>query len=284
MKETAHIINQQLVGIYTERQRNQGDDGLHVKKLPTIVFLNSGFLHHVGPYRLYVRLARYFAKQGFSSFRFDLSGIGDSDIHRDNRSYQEQYKGDIKEALDFLESEMGDKEFIVLGICTGADNAHKSMVDDFRVKGVVAIDGYTYPTSRYYWNEYFPKMTSLKSWSTLLKMSLSKVMNIKKNIARRKSCPPRDIDLSWNRPPKETLEKEYLEFINRNANLLCIYTASWAYNYKEQLSDVFAKVPFGGNIQTVYLEDAEHIFPLVEGRQALTQVIMDWLEDRFILI
>jgi len=286
MKETAYLVNQQLVGIYTDPNLHDKERATDVtrrkQKLPTIIFLNSGFLHHVGPYRLYVKLAREFAKLGFRSFRFDLSGIGDSDIHRDNRTHQEQYEQDIQGVLNFLESERKDKEFVVLGICTGADNAHKTMVIDQRVVGAIAVDGYTYPTTRYYLNVYCPKFFSLSSWITLFKILVSKISKLFIQTIVRKSSSPQKIDLSWNRPPKEKTEKEYRDFIQRNVNILNVYTASWAYNYKEQLADVFTDIPFGDNIQTAYLEDAEHIFPLAEGRHALTEVVSSWLKERFI--
>jgi len=275
MKETAHTINKQLVGVYTHAiKRND-----HAKELPTILFFNSGLLPHIGPYRLYVKLARFFAKQGFNSFRFDLSGIGDSEKHKDSRLHKLQHNEDIDKVLDFLNLEHGDASFISLGICSGAENAHETMARDKRVVGAVSIDGYIYPTTKYYINRYLPKMFSFTSWKTLAKISFAKLVSI---VRQNKETEMNSIDMSSNKPSKEKISREYQDFINRDASLLSVFTASWPCNYKEQLSDVFSDLPFGDNLQTTYLEDAEHIFPLAEDRQALTKIISNWLEERFV--
>ena len=269
MKEIAHTINKQLVGIYTESAIETD------QKLPTILFFNSGLLPHIGPYRLYVKLARHFAKLGYPSFRFDLSGIGDSEKHKDSRLHKLQHQEDIKEVIDFLEKEHSDTGFVSFGICTGADNAHKTMARDLRVFGAICVDGYTYPTKRYYFNHYLPKLFSLSSWMTMLKMAYRKV------VPEKTDEKLDTIDMTWHKPPKENVEKEYREFISRDCSLLSIFTASWPCNYNNQLSDVFSTVPFGDNLQTAYLEDAEHIFPLAEDRNSLTDVMTSWLQERF---
>ncbi|MEP1741177.1 MAG: alpha/beta fold hydrolase [Kangiellaceae bacterium] len=271
MKEVVHIVNNQLVGIYTESETLTCDR-------PTILFLNSGLLPHIGPYRLYVNLARKFAKMGYNCFRFDLSGIGDSEKHKDSRLYQLQHQSDITDVLDFLQNERGDKQFIVMGICTGADNAHQTMARDDRVIGAVSIDGYTYPTKRYYFNYLMPKLFSVSSWVTLIKLAIKKR---KAAVQSERRDSPDRIDMSWNNPPKDQVEREYQEFVNKNKSLLAVFTASWPYNYKNQLADVFPSLSFGANLQTAYLEDAEHIFPLAEDRANLTETIINWLNDRF---
>ncbi len=271
MKEVVYIINNQLVGVYTESE-------ILSSKRPTILFLNSGLLPHVGPYRLYVKLARKFAKMGFNCFRFDLSGIGDSEKHKDSRLYQVQHQSDITDVIDYLQKERKDEQFIVLGICTGADNAHQTMVRDDRVVGAVSIDGYTYPTIRYYFNHLMPKLFSVSSWITLIKLAIKR----RKEAAQVNSRATLDrIDMSWNNPPKHQVEDDYRSFLNKNKSLLAVYTASWPYNYKNQLADVFPRLNFGTNLQTAYLEDAEHIFPLAEDRANLSKTIVDWLEERF---
>jgi alpha-beta hydrolase superfamily lysophospholipase len=63
---------QPLFGIVTELESPTTAGG------PTIVLLNAGILHHAGPSRLWVTLARRFAKDGLRVLRFDLNGLGDS--------------------------------------------------------------------------------------------------------------------------------------------------------------------------------------------------------------
>ena len=70
--------NHSIVGILTSPPRGVARKGI------AVLLLNAGLIHHVGPNRLYVRLARVLASMGFSTVRFDFSGIGDSCIRVDN--------------------------------------------------------------------------------------------------------------------------------------------------------------------------------------------------------
>jgi alpha-beta hydrolase superfamily lysophospholipase len=45
-----------------------------------VVMLNSGTIHHIGPSRLYVAIARRCAARGIGALRVDLSGVGDSGL------------------------------------------------------------------------------------------------------------------------------------------------------------------------------------------------------------
>jgi len=263
----------QLVGVFTQSEQDGRD-----KKLPTILLFNSGLLSHVGPFRQYVRLAREFSVQGFNTFRFDLSGIGDSGRHNDSRPISERHMGDIQSVMNFLQEKHNSEHFIVMGICTGADNAHKAMVNDKRVVGAVCIDGYHYPTLRYYYNCYAPKVLRLKSWLNFMKDCFKKLSNCASS--KKKEDVP-DFDYRWEVPCKSKTESEYKEFIKRNVDLLCIFTASWPYNYQNQLADSFRNIEFGENIQTVYFENADHVFPLTEDREKLTTTIVQWLNHRF---
>ncbi len=94
---------------------------------PAIIFFNAGAVHHVGPNRLYVTLARNLAALGFACFRFDLDGIGDS-VHRavmarENHPYPDTAVVDAKAALDYLREEFGYSRFIAIGLCSGAHTA-----------------------------------------------------------------------------------------------------------------------------------------------------------------
>ena len=117
---------------------------------PAVLLLNSGLLHRVGPYRLHVSLARRLASIGYSVLRFDLSGIGDSAAHKDSRSDHERALGDVQDAMDFMSSARGARRFVMMGLCSGAENSHRVAVADSRVCGAVFLDGYAYPTLRHF--------------------------------------------------------------------------------------------------------------------------------------
>lgn len=113
MNESVHCIGKetQLVGVLTtaDIQTKETDDII-------IIILNSGLLGRIGPYRLHVQLARHFARQGLTTFRVDLSGIGDSGRHVDSRTNQERHLDDIKNIMNYLSASTGPTKFIIMGI------------------------------------------------------------------------------------------------------------------------------------------------------------------------
>ena len=124
-EETCHCGHDpELIGIYnhSDAASDSGTDR------PVILLLNSGLLPNTGPFRLYVRMARHFSRLGFDSFRFDLSGIGESNRRDDSLPRDQQQIDDIKLVMDSLENTHGKTQFVVMGICTGADNAHLSLI------------------------------------------------------------------------------------------------------------------------------------------------------------
>ncbi|MBD1548958.1 alpha/beta fold hydrolase [Roseibium aggregatum] len=108
----------------------------------TAVFLNTGYGHHIGWGRIWVRAARELARKGITSLRFDMANIGDSpqtDGLPDQVIYTKEAFNDVSVALDFLEREAPGPVFLV-GRCSGAYVAFNEAVLDARVKGVMLIN------------------------------------------------------------------------------------------------------------------------------------------------
>lgn len=114
---------------------------------PCVLLLNVGANHHVGPNRMYVVLARELAARGYSSFRFDVAGLGDSLIApgaRENRLYSKDSVGDVKAAMSFVAQARGTKRFVLVGLCSGAYLAFHTAVEDQRVCGQVLLNPQTF--------------------------------------------------------------------------------------------------------------------------------------------
>lgn len=107
----------QLFGILSSRKNCNN------KKV--LLFVNSGSVHHVGPNRIYVQMARSAALDGFPSFRFDLGNLGDS-IHgnpfNENHPYPSNSNKDIKQIINYLKNNYGYTEITIVGLCSGAHN------------------------------------------------------------------------------------------------------------------------------------------------------------------
>ena len=281
MKEISYSIGKspRLMGIYTENDPAGSRSASRVKK-PAILLLNSGLLPRTGPFRLYVELARRFAKMGFNTFRFDFPGIGDSDQHADARTLDEFYMDDLKAVMNFLEAEQDDRQFILMGICSGARYAHDGMVMDARVVGAVCIDGYLYRTRKYYLHVYGPKLFSPGSWVTALKLAHRKIMPSDTSDSGDSKSTPKTSAFSYSYDSRERVGLDFKKFMDRGVSLHCIFTGSFC-KYKNQLADSFKEIDFGETIEVTYLRNAEHIFPLIEDREDLTTAIVDWLNRKF---
>jgi pimeloyl-ACP methyl ester carboxylesterase len=126
-----------LVGIVTDPAEGGSSH-------PAVILLNSGIIHRVGPNRLYVALARRLARADFVTLRFDLSGIGDSVIRRDNVPFERSSVQETQEAMDYLAATRGVNRFLLAGICTGAVVAYHTARIDQRVQGTLLINGQGY--------------------------------------------------------------------------------------------------------------------------------------------
>jgi alpha-beta hydrolase superfamily lysophospholipase len=111
---------------------------------PAVLLLNAGSIHHVGPHRLYVRLARELARRGHPVLRFDFEGIGDSILRgpgRENHPYVARPTEDVRAAIDFLR-ERGHERFVLVGLCSGAYHVFKAGLElrDVPIERLVSIN------------------------------------------------------------------------------------------------------------------------------------------------
>ena len=91
---------------------------------PCVLMLNAGILHHVGPFRLYVDMARHLAAQGYLTCRFDIAGLGDSQSVKGAGYDKNRVVDEVRMVIDELQRSKEITDFVLLGLCTGADNAH----------------------------------------------------------------------------------------------------------------------------------------------------------------
>lgn len=114
---------------------------------PAVLMLNSGAVHHIGPNRLWVRLARRWASRGVTVLRIDLGGVGDSPARPgapENVVYSAHAMQDIADALAYLREEVGAGECHLLGLCSGGYHAFKAAVAGQPVASSTVINPLTY--------------------------------------------------------------------------------------------------------------------------------------------
>lgn len=133
--------SQSLFGIVTEPVNPAA------RNAPLILLLNSGAVHHIGPNRLYVLLARLWAADGATVLRLDLSGLGDSAAHPgqpENDVYTTRAHEDIQTALRYMRTRSVGGDCHAIGLCSGAYHGFKFAAANPGLASVVAINPLTF--------------------------------------------------------------------------------------------------------------------------------------------
>ncbi len=244
---------------------------------PTVILLNAGLLHRVGPNRLNVDLARSLADVGVMSLRFDMTGVGDSELQAGGLLDIERSRQDVIEGMNGLAETYGASQFVLMGLCTGAYNAFRAALVDDRVVGCVLLDGYSYPTLRSHIRHYRTRVFQAKRWIGFLR----------RKISAETSGDARGDDLvifENEYVSKERFGGELGSLIARDTRLLMLYTemGPLAFNYPEQLRDAFPNLELDRCVDVRYYRGADHTFTLPgTNRRRVIRDIIEWMKAEF---
>lgn len=287
--------------------------------LPAVVLLTAGIIHRIGPDRLYVRLARALAQAGAFVLRLDFSGIGDSgapshppDIHRSEAEQRE-----LSECLDFIERTEGVDRFVLIGLCSGGDNALLGMYRDERVVGAVLLDPFAFRTPGYFLRYYGPRILKPAVWwrtltgrSPFLKIFFA---GLKKRLGRRArprmsgagtpspaDTPSRGdapsggdapsagpsggalVDLT--RPTRGEMRQRLEKVIAQSGRLLYVFTGGLEvrYYYRNQFFDAYPGLDFKGQLEFEYYPDCDHTFTRQALQERLEERVLRWYRAHFV--
>lgn len=239
--------------------------------LPVVV-PNTGLEHRVGPNRLHVHLCRALAAAGFPTLRLDLSGMGDSGapggVIGDPAS-------DLKAAMDRLEASGVGNRFMLVGLCSGAHDAHLVLRADPRVVGGAFIDGYVYPTTRYF-------MTYIAQRVLDPARVIGRLFRATQAPAQEEQPVNGKEDLDYFRQPTlPEMHRDLADFISRGTCLNYVYTGQIQnrYNYAEQLEDALPELRGYERAEVHYLAMADHTFSRTSMRSELVGVILNWVRN-----
>lgn len=269
-----------LVGILTDP-----DPGQECADRPAVLILNTGMLHRSGPFRMHVDLARQLAGRGFTVLRFDLSGLGDSLPREGNMTGSDAVVTDIGDAVTFLGAKRGASRFVLVGLCTGAANAHAFAARDERVCGVVFIDGYAYRTFCFYFHRALP---FLLNWGHLFRFVGWRISSRRARARRRVSAGAEveDEALGWRLPPKKATERVLALLADRGVRMLFIFSGDSGtrkrFNYAGQFEDMYRGIDFAGLAESEFIREGDHIFSQVGARNRLIARICDWHAMHFL--
>ena len=231
---------------------------------PTVIIPNTGLEHRVGPNRLHVQIARALAAAGYASLRFDIAGLGDSDPAPGQAA---SAQADLKAAADALTARRLGPEFMLIGLCSGAHDAHQFAASDSRVAGALFIDGYAYPTR---------KFRLIRAWRRLCEPG--KIWRRLLHWRPAQSAVPAGISMGLFRyPPQAEAGADYQRMLERGVHLAFVYTGDveYEYAYRDQLLDLFPQLR--GYAKLWYLPHSDHTLTRRRTREELIALARDWL-------
>ncbi len=247
-----------------------------------VILLNAGVVRKVGPGRLNVELARRIAKSGMDTFRFDFAGVGDSPERTDGKGLAEGVITDVQETMDHLERTLGYQRFVVMGLCSGADNGMRAAEQDDRIVAVAMFDPTIDRTPRWYWEAVKVRLTSFKY--------LRKTMTLRNRFLRRLlglTTEAREPGDGAGEQP-ELYQVTYADrasitqclntLMAREVRLFVTFTGSWdfIYNYESQFLDVYRCVPFANRLNLSFRPQSDHSFLDSQHRNELFDDLTDW--------
>ena len=238
-----------------------------------VLLLTPGMLHHVGPYRLHVRLARELATLGIPSLRYDLSGIGESLAVGQAGSSLERAASEASQAMDRMQSEYAIETFVLFGICSGADDGLYIGQHDDRVVGLAMLDGCGYRTPRYHWHRatrhLWPRLTNREKWADFLTRGRTPPI--------AQSLQPGDDIREF--PDRDEAERQIAALSKRGVRMRFLYTGGVAeyYNYTDQFTEMFPALLGDPHISTRFFPEMDHLAMLDEDRRVLLEDVTQWL-------
>jgi hypothetical protein len=244
-----------------------------------VVMLNTGIVHRIGHYRMYVTLSRRIAARGRIAARFDLSGIGDSLPRNDGTPPLTAAMQDIRVMLDWLQSAMGVNRVVLVGLCSGADHSVVYSHGDPRVVGLVLMDPSLPPTGRYYLHYVMQRLGRLDNWLSVLS-GRSGLLRLLRRQFRGKRNPLNDVRglTLENLPFSPFLRECYKEAAVRGTRLLTVFTVvSARHTYHQQILDAFPEVAARAALRLEYFGSSDHVFSDAGERERLYAAILDWL-------
>jgi hypothetical protein len=275
-KAVAFGPKQTLIGILTAPRAPSEES------LPGVVFLNSGVVHRVGVNRLHVDLARSFASVGFTSLRFDLSGIGDSGRSESATSIVESVVQDIQAATDALRTPHGLDRFVLMGLCSGAYDALRvgPLLDD--VVGMALID---LPGSFRNWqhvvHHYARRLWHWNSWKNALWGDRSLLNRLRADGSQTRPEPAHQ----GVRPTlsKEEMTEAFASVVSKGIALRMIFTAGVEdhYNHDSQFAEVFPDLVAHPLVSHQFLSGADHLVSPFPERDRLRIGMEEWLATSF---
>jgi hypothetical protein len=232
-----------------------------------VILLNAGLVHHVGPFRLHVEMARQLNARGFPTLRFDLSTLGDSGASGESLAREQQVRNDVADAMALLRKQAGCSQFVLIGLCSGAQNAHLVAQCNEAVAGAVFLDGYAYRSTGFKLRHYLPRLLN--------------PARVARHLARQlRAAPTAGSGFQVEFPPQARVRDELAGMLERGLKLCFIYTggSSWYFNHRGQFAECYGRaLATHPGVSVSFHKEVDHTYILVGDRRRLLDNIESWL-------
>ena len=233
-------------------------------------------------------LARALGRRGFPTLRFDLSGVGESETATDQDSYEARTDREVGEALNVLGARTPADRFVLVGLCSGADNALRAALRDPRVAGAVLIEGYAFGSQGYLLDYYSRRLIRPETWRRLVhgRISVRDVVAGISGIRRRRPAPaaePDDAERFFRMPPPDRIVADLRELASRGTELLFVLSrdSPSEYNFRRIIKPVLQSGALQSRVEVKTFSDTDHTFSRLGLRAQLVDLVVDWAGRRF---
>jgi dienelactone hydrolase len=243
---------------------------------PVCLLFNAGVVHRIGPHRLNVKLARALAARGFTAFRMDLSGLGDSPVSADAATVNssDQAIADLRAAMDFIERTEGVNRFVLFGLCSGARHGYRLAQIEPRIVALLMFDGYVFPTAK---TQVLRRIKRFRAspWSEIARKPIDWVL--RRNRAKPATAVPSG---EPEHPTPAQFRAAMDAVVARGTTVWTMHSGSFVgyFNYADQWRDMFRGAAFMRDFRQDYLPELDHTLSSVPAQRALIALVGDWVQ------
>ena len=268
-------------------------------RTPGIVIMNTGGDHHVGPHRMYAPLVRTWATMGFTTLRFDISGLGESPARPGESeavAYPQDALEDLRAAVAHLGATRGIDRFVIMGVCSGAYYSVHAAAAGIPMIGNIAVNPPLYWRPGHpladdpYWTQHETKrvgraLLSPTKWVRLLsgkvdfRATLSVLADQVYRVGKRAAS---EIARTPRREEGNTGDNILMLFPNQVDTLLTFSGDDMGLQYLERQNDrELQKLLSRPNFELEIVAGADHTFMPVQWQDRLTELLTAHLVERY---
>ncbi|WP_069024400.1 hypothetical protein [Candidatus Thiodiazotropha endoloripes] len=291
----------------------------HSRSNTTVLLLSPGVKMRVGPHRLYNKLSKQLVEHGVNVFRFDFFGLGDSEgvieesVLKDvyNTILDGRFIGDTVDAMNWLETNQDQNQFILGGLCGGALTGLLTACEDERVTGLLTLglinvfeggeDNFgkfvTEGQLSSLKDGYIKKLTDLNSWKRLLTFKsdfrvIFKILlkPLRKLTGSVQSSKSEDTELAMpkalqgsNVNPK--FAPSFFKMLKNSKKMLLIFSGAdrLLWEFEEKFENIYKKKlkPYKDSYQIHTIPEANHILASREWEASVYKYVSEWLTTNY---